>query len=162
MGSLGTALVPPGSVKSLPNCSTCKVIGLHCLKCSGCGLGEQTLSPKWNKLTFTWHPCAWHQGLLVGLVQRPFTASLEELCAWQSWGNKSPGQCKREISYHQPCAMHFPFSPCYAQSRPFDFRLGESEKRKDHMLNVACVKACFCQQRNTCSQGLPHLELFSP
>lgn len=45
------------------------------------------------------------------------------------------------MSYHQPCAMHFPFAPCFAQSRHICFHIRNIRKEKRLQ-----VKDCFCSK----------------
>lgn len=65
-------------------------------------------------------------------------------------------QSKRDVSYHQPCALHFPFSPCFAQSRPICFILGASGKRKDHRLKRFLLQDWAVLPVLSCAQTLTH------
>lgn len=130
-------------MKSLPNCSTCEVIGLHCLKHSGCRLREQAAPPKWSKLRDP------SEGWVPGSLSNCCRKNLLPL--WRSSvhgrvGEISPQrQSKREVSYHQLCALHFLFSPHFAQSRHICFHIRSIRKEKRSQ-----VRACFCSSSKQC------------
>lgn len=134
-------------MKSLPNCSTCKVIGLPCLEHSSCRLREQAPPPKWRKLRDP------SQAVYVApctVLQEPSPASLEKLSARQGWGNRSPETEQERCVLSSALCYAFPTSPHFAQSRHICFHMRSIRKEKRSQ-----VKACFCSSTKQCCSLCP-------